>query len=98
MGFVYNCWSNWQFKPHTTLFTSQEGQTWPSPDDPCKNITCGRDFNGRLTHVERVATCSQDCKKGWTYQKPPAGECCGHCQQTACVLDDKLVEPGKPLT
>ncbi|CAH0701554.1 unnamed protein product [Spodoptera exigua] len=72
----------------------QEGQTWPSPTDPCKNITCARDFNGQLTHKESVATCSLQCNKGWTYVAPPAGVCCGHCVQTACVVDDKVVAPG----
>ncbi|KAJ8725925.1 hypothetical protein PYW08_004108 [Mythimna loreyi] len=72
----------------------QEGQTWPDPDDPCKNITCGRDYNGKLAHLERVATCSKDCKRGSTYLLPPPGECCGHCQQTACVVDGELKEPG----
>lgn len=71
----------------------QEGQTWPSTD-PCKNLTCARDVSGRLTHQESVATCTRDCKKGWVYQEPPKDQCCGHCVQEKCVVDDKLVAPG----
>ncbi|CAB3239227.1 unnamed protein product [Arctia plantaginis] len=71
----------------------QEGQTWLSPD-PCKHLTCSRDVNGRLTHQESMTTCTRNCKKGWKYQNPPPNECCGHCVQDQCVVDDKLVSPG----
>ncbi|XP_026747695.1 hemocytin-like [Trichoplusia ni] len=71
----------------------QEGQTWPSPD-PCKNVTCARDASGRLTQQESVATCAEDCRRGWLYERPAPGVCCGHCRQKDCVVDDKLIPPG----
>ncbi|XP_068629642.1 hemocytin [Battus philenor] len=72
----------------------QEGQTWPSAD-PCVNVTCARDASGQLTQKESSETCVRDCRRGWLYQEPPAGVCCGRCVQHACVVDDQLRKPGE---
>ncbi|RVE53530.1 hypothetical protein evm_001900, partial [Chilo suppressalis] len=71
----------------------QEGQTWPS-DDPCKNITCSRDATGTIAHSESVETCSRDCSRGWVYEEPESGVCCGRCVQDSCIVEDELKKPG----
>lgn len=32
--------------------------------------------------------------KGWSYQEPVEGKCCGECKQAFCVLEDTLYLPG----
>ena len=36
------------------------------------------------------------CLQGWQYIPPlsGSGDCCGQCEQVACVLDGKLYKPG----
>uniref|UniRef100_A0A2A4J1D5 VWFC domain-containing protein n=1 Tax=Heliothis virescens TaxID=7102 RepID=A0A2A4J1D5_HELVI len=72
----------------------QEGQTWSSPTEPCKNTSCARDYNGRLTHKDSVQACPRGCRRGWAAVPPPPGVCCGGCVQTHCVVDDKVIAPG----
>lgn len=31
--------------------------------------------------------------KGWSYQEPEDGKCCGECKQAFCVLEDTLYAP-----
>ena len=32
--------------------------------------------------------------KGWSYQEPEDGKCCGECKQAFCVFEDTLYAPG----
>ncbi|XP_068082174.1 hemocytin [Anabrus simplex] len=72
------------------------GETWESPSDPCKNITCIEGSNGELSKSEVVQTCSEACSMGWQYIPPPPGSplCCGYCKQVACVHDGQLYDAG----
>ncbi|KAG6461849.1 hypothetical protein O3G_MSEX012891 [Manduca sexta] len=71
----------------------QENQTWPS-SNPCVNVSCSRDADGKLAHTESVQACDKSCRRGWSYRAPAPAQCCGRCVQSACVLPDRLVEPG----
>ncbi|XP_039283049.1 LOW QUALITY PROTEIN: hemocytin [Nilaparvata lugens] len=69
----------------------QEGEVWRSPSgDPCKNYTCVKNEDSKITKQDIVETCKKDCRKGWKYVEPSVDskECCGQCQPFACVIDD----------
>ncbi|XP_059045233.1 hemocytin [Achroia grisella] len=73
----------------------QENETWPT-SDPCRNVTCSRDEEGRLVQAGRVQHCSQDCPRGRQYRAPHTNHtCCGDCVAAACLDRDKLRQPGE---
>ncbi|XP_069683352.1 hemocytin isoform X2 [Periplaneta americana] len=73
----------------------KEGETWPSPDgDPCKTFTCVRGSDG-VSKQENTMTCNTECALGWKYSASRvARQCCGKCEQVACVVGDRLHQPG----
>ena len=76
-------------------YVYQVGETWPSPDgDKCKTITCIQNVNGELNKQEQVQTCNRNCTKGWEYKESDT-ECCGECEQVACVVDGDLYKIGE---
>ncbi|XP_016844891.1 hemocytin [Nasonia vitripennis] len=72
----------------------QPGQNWQSSDDACDIESCIFTPEGRIVKQKASQTCNKDCAKGWEYQEPEFGTCCGECKQVYCVVDDLLYEPG----
>nr|XP_056707722.1 mucin-5AC-like [Euleptes europaea] len=60
------------------------------PRGPCELCKCSleQDVLGNLYTVECVSkACNTNCPEGYAY-KEKAGECCGECTPTACILKD----------
>jgi hypothetical protein len=75
----------------------KEGESWLSPDgNPCKNWSCVQGPDRAVRKEESIQVCNIECAVGWQYIPPlsGSGDCCGQCEQVACVLDGKLYKPG----
>ncbi|XP_046897349.1 mucin-5AC-like [Hypomesus transpacificus] len=71
------------------------------PKDQCQQCVCGPNMDA-VSHLHVVdcvpVTCDTNCQVGYKYQ-PIAGECCGKCVQTGCVVPvsenaTHVVQPG----
>ncbi|XP_037075331.1 hemocytin-like [Pollicipes pollicipes] len=72
----------------------QPGETWAQvngglPADPCVTWECALNPELGVVKVPTREKCVEDCRLGHTYvpAAPGSGECCGHCERTACVAN-----------
>uniref|UniRef100_A0A8C5RB33 CTCK domain-containing protein n=1 Tax=Leptobrachium leishanense TaxID=445787 RepID=A0A8C5RB33_9ANUR len=69
------------------IFLMENG-TWTQDNKTCTSYACHR-INGKLSTIATEIKClhqsQEDCKTGEKYEII-AGQCCGHCVKTACVI------------
>lgn len=71
------------------------GQKWPKGTDYCTTMECIETSFG-ISKETKVKTCDDNCGIGFEYRKPKpeSKECCGNCEQTACIVEGIVYQIG----
>lgn len=75
------------------------GQTWNKGEDFCTTMEC-IDSGYGISKEVKEKTCDEICNLGFEYKKPTpeSKECCGSCEQVACVVDGIVHKTGEEWT